>query len=184
MNVKPLGLDGLLLVELDVYRDNRGFFMERVREGRLAEWGLPRFVQTNQSHSYARVLRGLHFQLDPPQGKLLGVLRGTICDVVVDVRPDSPTFGQHNMIELSEDRGQMLWIPGGFAHGFCVLGDQAADVFYWVDAPYNPRQEGGIHWADPELGIQWPVRDPILSTRDAALPSFAQYRASVRPVLR
>jgi dTDP-4-dehydrorhamnose 3,5-epimerase len=124
------------------------------------------------------VLRGLHFQLDPPQGKLITVVRGAIYDVAVDLRPGSATFGQHSAIELSDKAPQMLWIPGGFAHGFCVLDSVPADIFYWVDVPYNARGEGGIHWADPGLAIPWPVRDPILSPRDAALPSFAEYCAA------
>jgi dTDP-4-dehydrorhamnose 3,5-epimerase len=178
VSVRRLELDGLLLLEPEMYADNRGFFVERVHEERLAALGIPSFVQTNQSHSHAGVLRGLHFQVDPPQGKLIAVVQGTICDVAVDIRPGSATFGRHCTIELSARSGQMLWIPGGFAHGFCVLDQEPADVFYWVDVPYNAQREGGIHWADPELAIHWPLRDPVLSARDSALPSFAEYRAA------
>ena len=126
------------------------------------------------------VLRGIHYQHRPAQGKLVGVIRGRIWDVAVDLRADSPTYGQHYHVELSDLNGRLLWMPAGFGHGFCVLGDEAADVLYKVDAPYDATGEGGIHWADPDLAIPWPVRAPIISTRDQGLASFAAYKA--RPV--
>jgi dTDP-4-dehydrorhamnose 3,5-epimerase len=126
------------------------------------------------------VLRGLHYQTAPAQGKLVGVVRGRIWDVVVDIRPSSPTYGRHSAVELTDLNGRLLWIPAGFAHGFCVLGDEPADVLYKVDALYNPASEGGIRWDDPELGIAWPIERPVISARDQKLPSFAEYRHAPR----
>ena len=183
MNVVRLGLEGLVLVELTVIGDERGFFVQRFHQDAFREYGLPTaFAQDNHSRSVPGVLRGLHYQHSPAQGKLVGVTRGRIWDVAVDIRPDSPTFGQSEATELSDLNGRLLWIPPGFAHGFCVLGDEPADVLYKVDAVYNPRGEGGIAWDDPDLAIPWPVREPIVSARDRSLPSFAELRArAARP---
>jgi dTDP-4-dehydrorhamnose 3,5-epimerase len=177
VNVIRERLAGLLTVELDCFADNRGFFVERFSERRFAEAGLPTsFCQDNHSRSAPGVVRGLHFQTDPAQGKLVGVVRGRIWDVVVDIRPDSPTFGEHLGAELSDVNSRLLWIPAGFAHGFCVIGDEPADVLYKVDNPYLSASESGILWSDPDLGIDWPVLDPIVSARDRQLPSFADCR--------
>ncbi len=177
MIVTPLELAGLLLLEMKIYRDERGFFIERFQQERFRDCGLPpEFLQDNHSRSAPGVLRGLHYQQNPAQGKLVGVIRGRIQDVAVDLRRDSPTFGKHLSLELSDDNGRLLWIPPGFAHGFCVPGNEPADVIYKVDAPYNATGEGGIHWADPELKITWQVSSPLVSARDQALPNFASYR--------
>lgn len=177
MKVTDLSLPGLKLIELKLHGDPRGFFVERYNEARFREAGLPtQFVQDNHSRSGPRTVRGLHYQTQPHQGKLIGVIRGRIWDVVVDLRPKSPTFGRHEAMELTGENGRLLWVPPGFAHGFCVLGEELADVVYKVDGLYNPSSEGGVLWNDPELAIQWPVKDPILSSRDQGLPSFAQYR--------
>ena len=182
MKVTPLGLAGVLLVELVVHQDDRGFFVERFQIERFREQGLPtQFAQDNHSRSKPGVLRGLHYQHTPPQGKLVGVLRGRIFDFAVDIRPDSPTFGQHVGIELSDLNGKLLWIPAGFAHGFCVLGEEPADVLYRADALYGPRGEGGIAWNDPDLAVPWPISDPIVSDRDRSMQSFAEYRVSPAP---
>ncbi|MBI1914164.1 MAG: dTDP-4-dehydrorhamnose 3,5-epimerase [Planctomycetes bacterium] len=179
MQVLRLELPGLLLVSPTVHRDGRGFFVERFHLERFREHGVPtQFAQDNHSRSAPRVLRGLHYQWRPAQGKLVGVVRGRIWDVVVDLRPDSLTFGRSLGTELSDATAQQLWIPAGFAHGFCILGDEAADVIYKVDVPYAPGGEGGIHWADPDLGIDWPIADPVVSARDQALGRLADYRAS------
>ena len=178
MEVTQLELGGLALIELVVHGDQRGFFVERFRLDAFRAQGLPTvFAQDNHSRSAPGVLRGLHYQHTPPQGKLLGVTRGRIWDVAVDVRPGSPTYGRSVGFELSDLSGRMLWIPAGFAHGFCVLGDEPADVLYKVDTPYNPAGEGGIFWADRELAVAWPLESPILSARDQQLPIFADYRA-------
>jgi dTDP-4-dehydrorhamnose 3,5-epimerase len=178
MKTTPLEINGLVLVELKVLGDARGFFVERFQQEKFREAGLPdRFLQDNHSRSAPGVLRGLHYQTRPAQGKLVGVVRGRIWDVAVDVRPTSSTYGKHIAIELSDMNGRLLWIPPGFAHGFCVLGDEPADVLYKVDSLYNPAGEGGISWSDAELGIEWPVKDPTISARDQKLPTFAQYKA-------
>ena len=177
MKVTRLELDGLLLIEFDVHGDERGFFVERFNLERFRAEGLQTdFVQDNQSRSRPGVVRGLHYQRTPAQGKLVGVVRGRIFDVVLDMRPDSPTYGQTQSGELSDMNGRLLWVPRGFAHGFCVLGDTPADLIYKVDAPYNPAGEGGILWNDPALAIPWPLQDPLVSARDQALPTFADHR--------
>lgn len=177
MKFTSLEIPGLVLVELKLHGDSRGFFVERFRQDAFSEAGLPSvFAQDNHSRSAPGILRGLHYQTDPAQGKLVGVIRGRIWDVAVDIRPESPTFGKHIGVELSDVNGRLLWLPAGFAHGFCVLGDEPADVLYKVDAPYNPASEGGILWNDPELAIQWPIQFPITSLRDQKLQTFAEYR--------
>lgn len=175
----PLPLAGLVLIEFPVHHDVRGFLTVRFQQERFAEFGLPtNFVQDTQVRSTPGVLRGLHFQ-SPGQGKLVSVVRGRIWDVAVDIRPDSPTFGRHFSIELADD-GRSLWIPAGFAHGYCVLGNEPADVVYKVDAPYRPESEGGIHFADPELAISWPISAPTVSSRDSELPAFADVARGLR----
>jgi dTDP-4-dehydrorhamnose 3,5-epimerase len=170
-------LSGVLTVELQSFVDERGFFVERYNERHFRDSGLPAtFCQDNHSRSAPGVIRGLHFQTEPPQGKLVGVIRGRIWDVVVDIRPGSATFGAHLATELNDTDGRLLWIPAGFAHGFCVLGDQPADVLYKVDQPYNSKTEGGVLWNDPDLAIAWPMASPIVSDRDRRLQTFAQYR--------
>jgi dTDP-4-dehydrorhamnose 3,5-epimerase len=176
MKVSPLELPGLALVELPIYRDDRGFFIERYNQARFEEHGLPRFCQDNHSRSIPGTLRGLHYQYQPAQGKLIGVIRGEIWDVVVDIRPASPTYGKHQIVELNDRVALFLWIPPGFAHGFCVTGQDAADVIYKVDQPYVPSSEGGILWSDPDLAIPWPVAHPLVSDRDKQLPRFSAYR--------
>jgi dTDP-4-dehydrorhamnose 3,5-epimerase len=176
-SVTRLDLEGLMLVQLAVHGDSRGFFVERFQRERFLEHGLPtEFAQDNHSRSGPGVLRGLHYQTNPAQGKLVGVVRGAILDVVVDVRAKSPTFGKHLSVELSDMNGRMLWVPAGFAHGFCVLGTEPADVVYKVDSLYNPKTEGGIHPLDPDLAIAWPVAWPQLSERDRRQPSWKQYQ--------
>jgi dTDP-4-dehydrorhamnose 3,5-epimerase len=177
MKVSDLAIAGLKLIELDVHADERGFFIERYNETRFAVNGLPtRFVQDNHSRSIPRTLRGLHYQARPAQGKLVGVVRGAILDVVVDIRPLSATYGRHLATSLSDENGRLLWIPPGFAHGFCVIGAEPADVLYKVDSPYERSTEGGILWSDPELRIDWPFTDPTVSPRDQHLPRFHEYR--------
>ena len=181
MKTARLDLDGLLLIELDVLEDERGFFIERFNLERFQAEGLPTtFVQDNHSRSLPGVVRGLHYQHTPAQGKLVGVTHGRIWDVVVDIRPDSPTYGQTRSAELSDMNGRLLWVPCGFAHGFCVLGDTPADLLYKVDAPYNADGESGILWNDPALAIPWPIRDPIVSARDRTMPTLEQHRLAVR----
>jgi len=176
MKIEKTNLDGLLVVSLDVHGDERGFFVERYNEKTFTEHGLPvNFVQDNHSRSSAGVLRGLHFQHTQPQGKLVGAVRGRIWDVAVDIREDSPTLGKYFGMELSGVNGKLLWIPPGFAHGFCVLGDEYADVLYKTTAIFNPKGENGISWNDPDFDIDWPIKNAIISQRDKKLQSFSEY---------
>ena len=179
MKIIDCPLKGLKIIELDVHGDSRGFFIERFHAGRFAEAGLPTdFVQDNHSRSAPNILRGLHYQHAPAQGKLVGVIHGKVWDVAVDIRKDSPTFGQYYGVELTAENGRLFWIPAGFAHGFCVLGDETADMLYKVTALYDAKGEGGIKFDDPEIGIQWNNVNPIISKRDEEQPSFAAYKNS------
>ncbi|MFL6373587.1 MAG: dTDP-4-dehydrorhamnose 3,5-epimerase [Pyrinomonadaceae bacterium] len=174
---QKLAIDGLLLVQLSAKHDDRGFFVEWFRRSEFTRAAGPMtFVQDNYSRSNPGVLRGLHYQYSPAQGKLVGVTRGKIWDVAVDLRPQSKTFGESFGCELSDDNSKLLWIPPGFGHGFVVTGSSPADVLYKTTAEYNPEGEGGIVWNDPELAIKWPLRDAKLSQRDKELPTFATYR--------
>lgn len=167
----------LKLVELKLHGDARGFFVERYREDAFANAGLPTvYKQDNHSRSAPGVLRGMHYQFNKPQGKLVGCVRGRIWDAVVDVRPSSPTYGKSYGVELSDTNARLLWVPAGFAHGFCVLGEDVADVYYKVTEIYNPEGERGIAWNDPDFAIQWPIENPQVSARDNAQASFADYK--------
>ncbi|MBN8536894.1 MAG: dTDP-4-dehydrorhamnose 3,5-epimerase [Deltaproteobacteria bacterium] len=175
MEVKEFNIKGPKLITLKSFKDDRGFFCERFRVQQFAELGLNSFVQENFSRSVPKTLRGLHYQWDKPQGKLVTVLRGEIFDVAVDIRKNSPTFGLHISVTLKDTYPQWLWVPAGFAHGFCVLGDQEADVMYKVDNYWNGSGESGILWKDPNLNIQWPIKNPFLSPKDGVMKSFSDY---------
>ena len=181
MTVLETTLPGALVIEPTVFGDERGFFLERYHATRYADAGITAtFVQDNHSRSRRGILRGLHFQKLHPQGKLIEVARGRIWDVIVDARPASPMFGQWEGFNLSEDNHRQLWVPPGFAHGFCVTSD-VADVLYKCTDVYRPDDEGGIAWDDPDLGIDWPVRDPILSAKDQAHPRLGDLEAEDLP---
>jgi dTDP-4-dehydrorhamnose 3,5-epimerase len=176
LKISTVEIEGLKVIDLDIYSDHRGYFIERFHTDKFKQLGLPHyFFQDNLSRSQPNVLRGLHYQINPYQGKLVGAIRGRIWDVAVDLRKNSSTFGQHFSIELSDTNGKLLWIPGGFAHGFYVLGDEPADVLYKVDCAYDPKKEGGIRWDDPDLNISWPGKNPILSGKDIQLPSLHEF---------
>lgn len=178
MQVEKTPIDGLLLVSPKLFRDERGFFMESWRKELWASAGIgPDFAQDNHSASVKNTLRGLHFQTSPGQGKLLRCTRGRIWDVAVDLRPFSPTLGKWFGVELDDEECRQFWIPVGFAHGFCVLSDYA-EVQYKCTAPYDPKTEAGIAWNDPEIGVEWPVQNPVLSMRDQTNPTWAQWRES------
>ena len=181
MQITKLAIPGALLIALDRYQDARGFFCERWNAQTFRQLGLDeQFVQDNHSRSKPGVLRGIHYQSAPAQGKLVGVVNGAIYDVVVDLRPESKQFGRYIGVELSEENAMLLWVPPGCGHGFCVLGEEHADVTYKVSGSYNPKGEGGITYDDPTLGIQWPVKKPILSERDQNHETFASYSARVK----
>ncbi len=168
MNVRELDIPGVLLIEPAVHRDARGRFVETWQRGRYAAAGMPtEFVQDNVSCSRRGVLRGLHFQCPRPQAKLISVLAGEAFDVAVDVRVGSPTFGRWTAAVLSEADGRQLFVPEGFAHGFAVLSDEAV-VAYKCSDVYVPEAEVVLRWDDPAIGIDWPLPDPILSSRDLA----------------
>ncbi|MEM7293713.1 MAG: dTDP-4-dehydrorhamnose 3,5-epimerase [Pseudomonadota bacterium] len=174
MIVEETQLDGVLLLRPKVHPDSRGFFLESFRADVLAEYGVEDlFVQDNHSRSSARVLRGLHYQLAPfAQGKLVRVSRGAVYDVAVDIRRGSPNFGKWFGHQLDEENLHMLYVPPGFAHGFVVLSDWA-DFNYKCTAYYSSEHEFGIRWDDPEIGVEWPVEDPLLSARDLENPLLA-----------
>ena len=164
-------MPGVVLIEASSFGDERGFFMETYKMSQFSAHGVPHtFVQDNLSHSVRGVLRGLHYQKHPKaQGKLVMVLRGQIFDVAVDIRRGSPTYGRWVGITLSAGDLRMLYVPVGFAHGFCVLSEEA-DVLYKVTEEYAPGLDRGIVWNDPDIGIRWPIAEPILSRKDAQLP--------------
>ncbi len=173
------GLDGLVLVEPEVHGDERGFFVETFSADRWRELGVEAgFVQHNHSRSRRGTLRGLHFQTDPGQAKLIRCARGEIFDVAVDLRRESPTFGQWRGFRLDDESHRQLYVPVGFAHGFCVLSD-VADVAYLVSSLYDPATEAGIRWDDPAVGVEWPVADPLLSPRDAEAPLLEEVAADL-----
>lgn len=169
-----LELPGLTLVEPKVFPDQRGFFLESYSLKSFREQGIPSFVQDNHSRSQRGVVRGLHYQKEPyAQGKLVRVLQGEIYDVALDLRRNSPSFGKWLGVYLSSENFKMLYLPPGFAHGFCVTSE-SADVFYKVTADYAPSLEGGIRFDDPELAIPWPVKEPLLSPKDRDYPGFRE----------
>src|SRR5687767_9275521 len=167
-------LHGLVLLTPTKHGDERGFFMETYRADAWAAEGVAtEFVQDNHSRSRKGTVRGMHFQTSPGQGKLVRVARGRVLDVVVDVRRDSPTFGEWEAFELDDEAAQQLWIPVGFAHGFCVLSD-VADFVYKCTAYYDPATESGFSFTDPEVGIEWPDLELIYSERDRSAPRLAE----------
>ena len=176
MEILSTPFAGLKVVQLKIYNDNRGFFVERFNKKLFQDLGLPvDYFQDNHSFSSPNVIRGLHFQNNPSQAKLVGCLRGKILDVAVDIRKNSPTFGKYFSIELSGENGKLLFIPAGFAHGFAVLGNENADVMYKVDNQFSKEGDGGIRFNDPDLKIDWQIANPIISDKDKNLPLFADY---------
>jgi dTDP-4-dehydrorhamnose 3,5-epimerase len=169
MNITPTAVPDVLLIEPRVFGDARGFFFESWNERAFESAGIrAHFVQDNHSRSARNVLRGLHYQICQPQGKLVRVVAGEIFDVVVDLRKSSPTFGRHAGTQLSADAHAMLWVPVGFAHGFCVTSD-FAEVLYKTTDFYAPEHERSILWNDPDLGVAWPLQGaPLLSPKDMA----------------
>lgn len=178
IRVTQTKLDGVLVIEPEVFRDARGFFLESYNKREFAAHGIVHeFVQDNHSRSLHGVLRGLHFQdMSAPQTKLVRCTMGRILDVAVDLRVGSPTFAQWVAVELSAENAKQLLVPVGFAHGFAVLSE-VAEVQYKCDAYYAPAAEGVVMWNDPDIGIQWPFDDPILSRRDQAGMSLKAYLA-------
>jgi dTDP-4-dehydrorhamnose 3,5-epimerase len=174
MRELPTTLTGPRFFELDRYADERGTFMETWREDRFAALGISdHWVQDNHSTSAEGVVRGLHFQVDPGQAKLVRVAVGRAFDVIVDVRRSSDAFGRWEAFELGSDPPRVLYVPPGFAHGFCAL-DDGTHLLYKVSVAYDAARERGLAWDDPAVGIEWPVTDPILSPRDQSLPGLGE----------
>lgn len=165
MKVHPTTLPGVVVIEPAVFRDDRGFFWETHQQRRYREILGVDFVQDNHSHSIRSVLRGLHYQLEQPQGKLVWVVSGDIFDVAVDLRRDAATFGQWTAVHLRGDEPRQLYVPPGFAHGFCVLST-TADVLYKCTELYNPQSQFTLRWNDETIGIDWPIDNPLLSEKD------------------
>ena len=177
MKVINTSLEGVLVIEPQVFGDSRGFFYESFHQAKFRAAGIDTsFVQTNVSRSTRGVLRGLHYQFPAPQGKLVSVLEGEVYDVAVDIRPTSSTFGKWTAAMLSADNKRHFWIPPGFAHGFCVVSE-AATFSYQCTTLYDPKADAAIRWDDPAIGVDWPISDPILSERDRRAP----YLADVTP---
>ncbi|MCW9709140.1 dTDP-4-dehydrorhamnose 3,5-epimerase [Fodinibius salsisoli] len=176
MKVIKEPLPGLLVIQPDVYEDDRGFFLETWQQQRYKNIGIEEeFVQDNWSRSTKGVLRGLHFQKKYPQGKLVSVRQGKVFDVAVDIRPESETFGKWYGNELSDQNHLQMYIPPGFAHGFCVLS-KVADFNYKCTEFYHSNDEGGIVWNDSNLDIKWPIENPIVSNKDKQLGTFKAYQ--------
>ncbi|NKB75607.1 MAG: dTDP-4-dehydrorhamnose 3,5-epimerase [Gammaproteobacteria bacterium] len=170
MQIEKTDLPGVVLITPRVFDDERGFFMETFNQSAFAQHNLPEaFVQDNHSRSTKGVLRGLHYQYPQWQGKLVRAVTGEIFDVAVDIRTDSPSFGKWVGFYLSEENKQQLYIPPGFAHGFCVVSD-VADVVYKCTSLYKPTDDAGIRWDDPEINIAWPVVNPEVSEKDRSAP--------------
>ena len=166
-------LPDIIIIEPNVFTDNRGRFLETYQAKRYLEFSIPdRFVQDNASYSTKGVLRGLHYQIKQPQGKLVWAVQGEIFDVAVDIRRGSPTFGKWEGVHLSSTSHKQVYIPEGFAHGFCVISDEAI-INYKCTGNYAPKEERGILWDDPVIAIDWPVKDPILSSKDSTYPTLA-----------
>jgi dTDP-4-dehydrorhamnose 3,5-epimerase len=182
MKLISTSLPGVILIDPDVFKDDRGFFIETFHKKRYAEGGIDRiFIQDNLSHSKQGTLRGLHYQLKNSQGKLIYVVTGDIFDVAVDIRHGSPTFGKWAGTRLSEKNRKQIYIPEGFAHGFCVLSE-TADVIYKCTDFYTPGDEYGVSWADAAIGIDWPIKSPILSDKDSKNPALGKIPANHLPV--
>lgn len=181
MKVTPTRLPGCLIIEPKVFGDARGFFMEQWNQSRYAEHGIAMdAVQANLSRSAHGVLRGLHYQLPNPQGKLVSVLEGEVYDVAVDIRRGSPSFGQWAAVVLNTENRRQFWIPPGFAHGFVVTSEFAL-FHYFCSTPYDAPADRGIAWDDPDLAIDWPLKAPALSAKDQAAPRLKQVDPALLP---
>ena len=184
MNIITTSIEGVLIIEPEIFEDSRGFFMETYNRNRYFKCGINTvFVQDNLSYSVQGAVRGLHYQIRNSQAKLVQVISGEIFDVSVDIRPDSPTFGKWVGFHLSERNRRQLFIPQGFAHGFCVLSEIAHFLYKCSDF-FAPDDEGGINWSDPEIGIDWPVKDPIISEKDKPHPNLSDLTEKQLPFLK
>ncbi len=181
MLIEPQKIPDVLLITPDIHQDNRGYFLESFHLLKYSDEGFnATFVQDNEVFSEKNVVRGLHYQLKYPQGKLIRCIRGIILDVGVDIRENSDTFGQYVSNRLTSDRKEMMYVPEGFAHGYSVLSDDAI-IQYKCTEYYHPEDEYGIKWNDPELGIEWEITNPIISGKDSNLPYLKGMENSMYP---
>jgi dTDP-4-dehydrorhamnose 3,5-epimerase len=179
MQVINLRLEGLKLIKPKVFQDTRGFFLESFQQSTYEKLGIAGgFPQDNHSYSKKGCIRGMHFQSYPGQAKLIRAAVGKIYDVAVDIRPDSPTYGQWEAVILDDQEHCQLFIPVGFAHGFCVLSDEA-HVMYKVSSPYDAKYEKGFRWDDPDVNIDWPIKNPLISERDQAAPFLRELETPI-----
>ncbi|GAB1403505.1 dTDP-4-dehydrorhamnose 3,5-epimerase [Lentimicrobium sp.] len=180
MKITPTEIPDVVIINPRVFKDERGYFLESYNRDKLIEAGIKEdFVQDNESKSSKGVLRGLHFQRSPyAQGKLVRVIKGAVYDVAVDLRKDSPWYGKWVGVYLNGEEKNMCWIPPGFAHGFVTLEDDTVFA-YKCSRPYHPDAEGSIRWNDPQLNIQWPVENPLLSDKDLKAPLFDEFNADI-----
>jgi dTDP-4-dehydrorhamnose 3,5-epimerase len=182
MKVTPTSLPNVLIIEPTIFEDKRGFFIETYHQSKYEQSHIHSiFVQDNFSHSVHGILRGLHYQLHYPQAKLVQVIHGAIFDVAVDIRQGSPTFGKWIGAHISDKNRRQIFVPEGFAHGFCVLSE-TADVMYKCTDFYVPDDEGGILWSDSDIGINWPIADPLLSDKDSLYPCLKDVPPERLPV--
>jgi len=183
MNIINTSIKDILIIEPRVFEDSRGFFMETYHQKRYLKSGINKiFVQDNLSFSIQGTLRGLHYQVKHPQAKLIQVIKGEIFDVAVDIRPGSSTFGKWTGVYLSDKNKRQLFIPEGFAHGFCVLSETAFFLYKCSDF-YAQEDECGIHWTDPDIGIDWPVKDPLISEKDRQNPNLCDISSQQLPFM-
>lgn len=175
ITIEKTTLPGVAIIKPAMFADDRGHFKELYKKSDFLLAGIDaRFVQDNFSRSRRGVLRGLHFQVTKPQGKLVTCLQGTVLDVAVDINPSSPTYREWISVELSDQNHYQLWIPPGYAHGFLVLSE-SADFYYKCTELYDPTDEAGVHWADNSIGIDWPTKSPEVSLKDSQLPNLSDY---------
>ncbi len=174
-------IEGVIILTPNVFEDERGFFVETYHRDKYRELGIDKdFIQDNHSRSTKNVIRGMHYQLTKPQAKLVYVGHGKILDVAIDIRKDSSTFGKYVSVELSADNKKQLYIPEGFAHGFCVLSDYA-DVFYKCSDLYNPGDDYGVLWSDSDVGVEWGLKSPIVSSKDCKNPKLSKIPLAMLP---
>lgn len=177
MKAEPLKIPGMILITLEKHGDERGFFMETYRRNVFKNFGISEeFMQDSRSCSGKNILRGMHYQIQKPQGHMISVLRGKIFDVGVDLRKNSSTFGWWCGVELSASTPQQLFLPAGVAHGFCTLDDEN-ELYYQCTDYYDPHDESGLLWCDPAVNIQWPVKNPCVNSRDHAFPALSEIAA-------
>lgn len=183
MDIKRIDIPGVVIIQPKVWHDERGYFLETFKSQQYREFGIrEEFVQDNLSRSTQHVLRGLHYQLEKPQGKLVSVIQGKVLDVMLDIRQGSPTFGQHFSIVLDSEIHNQVYVPPGLAHGFCVLSEQAIFAYKCTDV-YNPGDEYGILWNDPQLAIDWQLSgDAILSEKDTLNPILGETNPTILPI--